>query len=179
MRLPERVGDQMRIGVSIPIPEPYASRLVRARTEAGDPQAFSVPPHITLLPPTVVEPDQMGAVVEHLSLVAARSAPFVLELRGTETFRPLSQVVFVALAAGHGQCTALHEAVNAGPLWQDLHFPYHPHVTIAHDLPPADLDRAQQAMAAFDALFAVAHFSLYEFGDDGVWRDVSTFVLSS
>lgn len=179
MTLPERVGDQLRIGVSIPIPEPYHSRLTRARVEAGDPRAYSIPPHVTLLPPVVVEPGQMGVVVDHLSDVAARSRPFVMELSGTETFRPLSQVVFVNLRSGARECAALHEAVNAGPLRQDLQFPYHPHVTIAHDVAEENLDRAEADMAGFDALFAVAHFSLYEFGDDGVWRDVSTFVLSS
>src|SRR5699024_9320416 len=111
--------------------------------------------------------------------VAATSTPFVLELRGTETFRPVSQVVFVAVASGLRECVALHNAVNAGPLQQELQFPYHPHVTIAHDVPEVDLDRAQQDMADFDALFPTTHFSLYEFGDDGVWRDVSMFVLTS
>lgn len=177
MKLPERVGDQLRIGVAIPIPEPYTASLTRARTDCGDPMAKTVPPHITLLPPSIVEPDQMGAVVEHLKTVAGGHAPFVMELRGTDTFRPLSEVVFVALAAGHDHCTALQHAVNDGPLHRELDFPYHPHVTIAHGLPAANLDSAAEQMADFDAVFPVAHFSLYEFGDDGVWRDVSTFVL--
>ena len=179
MTMPPLVGDQLRIGVSIPVPEPYTSRLARARAEAGDPAALSIPPHITLVPPAVVEADEIGSVTDHLREVAARTAPFVLELRGTDSFRPITQVVFVAVTKGEQECVALHELVNSGPLHRPLNFPYHPHVTIAHDVPTAALDRAEAEMADFDALFPVAHFSLYEFGDDGVWRDVSTFVLSS
>lgn len=177
--LPPRTGDQFRIGVSIPIPEPYTSKLARARAEAGDPAALSIPPHITLVPPAVVEADEIGAVTDHLHEVAAQTSPFVLELHGTSSFRPITQVVFVTVTRGERECVALHELVNSGPLRRQLTFPYHPHVTIAHDVPAAALDRAQAGMADFDAVFPVAHFSLYEFGDDGVWRDVSTFVLTS
>ncbi len=176
---PRATTDQVRIGVSIPIPEPYASSLARVRTEVGDEAALAIPPHITLVPPVMVHDGQIGAVMEHLSDVAARTPPFVVELRGTDTFRPLTQVVFVVVARGSEQCTRLHELVNDGPLHQELRFPYHPHVTIAHDVPPAALDQAGQRMADFDATFPVAQFSLYEFGDDGVWRDVRTFVLTS
>ncbi|HLS24454.1 MAG TPA: 2'-5' RNA ligase family protein [Beutenbergiaceae bacterium] len=176
---PETPTDQIRIGVSIPIPEPYASSLARVRTEVGDQAALSIPPHITLVPPAVVNTDDIGTVIGHLTDVAAQTPPFVLELRGTATFRPITQVVFVVVTRGHEQCTMLHQLVNDGPLRQQMRFPYHPHVTIAHDVPPDALDDAEQRMADFEATFPVAHFSLYEFGDDGVWRDVRTFVLTS
>ena len=179
MKYPARHGDQLRIGVAIPIPEPYTSTLTRARSDCGDPLAHSVPPHITLIPPTVIEPEELGTVVDHLKNVATGHAPFVVELGGSDSFRPISPVVFVALTAGAGSCAVLQQAVNDGPLRQELRFPYHPHVTIAHELPEDRLDRAAGMMTEFDAVFPVAHFSLYEFADDGVWRDVSTFVLSS
>lgn len=179
MTVPERESNQIRIGVSIPIPEPYTSSLSRARIEAGDPNALSVPPHITLLPPTVVEPDRLPDVQEHLAQVAATRTPFVVELSGTDTFRPVSPVVFVKVATGAQECADLQSAVNAGPLEQELRFPYHPHVTIAHEIDEPALDRATQSLDDFDAVFPVAHFSLYEYGDDGVWRDIHTFTLTS
>ncbi|MBZ2197673.1 2'-5' RNA ligase family protein [Occultella gossypii] len=179
MSAPERMGAQVRIGVSIPIPEPYSATLTRARIEAGDPLAHSVPPHITLMPPAVVEPDDLAEVTEHLRTVAAEHPPFVVELGGTDSFRPISPVVFVRLAAGTQACERLQRAINAGPLRQELRFPYHPHVTIAHEIDDAGLDAANAAMEAFDAVFPVAHFSLYEYGDDGVWRGVRNFVLTS
>lgn len=179
MRIDAREGDQVRIGVSIPIPEPYTSSLSRARIEVGDPLAHSVPPHITLLPPTVIAPGGLEPVHQHLKAVAERHTPFVVELRGTATFRPVSPVVYVRVAVGAQFCEELQESVNAGPLAQETRFPYHPHVTIAHEIPECGLDAAAEVMGGFEAIFPVAHFSLYEYGDDGVWRDEGTFTLTS
>lgn len=172
-------SEVVRIGVSIPIPEPYAARLTRARVEAGDPLAHAVPPHITLVPPTDVHADELVRVEQQLAAVAATHPPFIVELSGTGSFRPVSPVVFVQLRAGTEECSRLQQEVNAGVLTQVLRFPYHPHVTIAHQLDEATLDRAESAMKAFDAVFPVVHFSLYFHGADGVWRDTADFALTS
>lgn len=179
MRVPPREGSQVSVGVVIAIPAPYAEELARARVEAGDPEALAMAPHITLLPPTAVEPDDVEDVREHLRDVAARHRPFVVALDGTGTFRPVSPVVFVAVAEGGEGCAELSRDVNAGPLAQPLRFPYHPHVTIAHDLEEPALDAAAEDRADFRARFPVAEFALYEYGDDGVWREVETFALTS
>lgn len=172
-------GAGVLVGVSIPIPEPYAARLTRARVEAGDPLAHAVPPHITLLPPTRVCDEDIARVEEHLAQVAAAHSPFIVELAGTGSFRPVSPVVFVQLQAGVAECRRLQQAVNDDVLAQQLRFPYHPHVTIAHELDEATLDRAARAMGEFDAVFPVVHFSLYFRGADGVWRDTADFALTS
>ncbi|SED67650.1 2'-5' RNA ligase [Ruania alba] len=175
----DQVTDVVRIGVAIPIPEPYAASLVRARIHARDPLAHAIPPHITLLPPTDVPADAVADVHHHLASIASQQSPFVVELHGTDTFRPISPVVFVRLDSGVAECAQLQAAVNDGPVAQTLRFPYHPHVTLAHEVDDAALDAAFHDMAGFDAVFPVAHFCLYEHGDDGVWRDVSTYVLTS
>lgn len=179
MRLPARAGAQVSIGVAIAIPAPYSEVLTRARVESGDPEALAIAPHITLLPPTAVEPDGLDGVRQHLREVAAGSGPFVVALDGTGTFRPISPVVFVNVTEGGEGCAELSRAVNSGPLAQPLRFPYHPHVTIAHDLDEAALDAAGAAHADFRARFPVAELALYEYGDDGVWREVETFALVS
>ena len=106
------------VGVAVAIPEPWGAELEGWRASFGDPQASAIPAHITLLPPTRLSADV---------------APFPVLLRGTGTFRPVSPVVFVALASGIAGCEALEERVRSGPLARDLEFPYHPHVTVAHD----------------------------------------------
>jgi len=126
---------------------------------------------------TVIEPDQMDEVRTHLRAVATRHAPFVVALAGTDTFRPISPVVFVAVTEGAEGCAVLHESVVGGPLAQQMRFPFHPHVTIAHDLDDAQLDDAGRSRADFEARFPVAQFALYEYGDDGVWREVEIFPL--
>lgn len=177
MRVPPRVGSQIRIGVAIAIPAPYSESLTRARVEAGDPEALAIAPHITLLPPTAIEPEELDGVRTHLREVAGRYSPFVVALSGTDTFRPVSPVVFVAVTEGAEGCAALHNGINTGPLQQRTRFPYHPHVTIAHDLDDARLDAAGASRADFQARFPVAQFALYEYGDDGVWREVEVFQL--
>ena len=77
-------------------------------------------------------------VCAHLARAASAVPPFDIHLRGTGTFRPVSPVVFVTLAEGISGCEVLADAVRQGPLEVDLHFPYHPHVTIAHHLDDAD-----------------------------------------
>ncbi|KGM13344.1 2'-5' RNA ligase family protein [Cellulomonas bogoriensis] len=177
MRLPERVGDQVRIGIAIEVPEPFGPRLQRARASFGDPLAWDIPPHVTLLGPTVVEPGGLEVVADHLTDVARRHAPFTVHLRGTGTFRPVSAVVFVQVAQGIAECELLEQAVRTGPLAQDLRFHYHPHVTVAHDVPDEALDRAFGELAEFEAAFRVDSVQVYEHGDDGVWRPVRSFPL--
>jgi 2'-5' RNA ligase len=67
--------------------------------------------------------------------------------------------------------------VRSGPLARDLAFPYHPHVTVAHDLPSEVLLAAFDDMAGYDVRFRVWGFSLYEHGADGVWRPQRDFPL--
>jgi len=160
------------IGVSIPIPPPYAGELQRARLEAGDPLAEAVPPHVTLMPPTPVDPDVEEELREHLAKVAGVTSPFRMTLRGTGTFRPISPVVFVALAEGIASCEQLERAVRSGPVQRDLQFPYHPHITVAHGVSEENLDRAFRELASYECSFEVAGFDLYEHGADQVWRSV-------
>jgi 2'-5' RNA ligase len=163
------------IGVAIGIPEPWGSELVQHRIEAGDPLAESVPPHVTLLPPTVIDGHDLPLVETHLKTVAARHRPFDLHLRGTGTFRPVTDVVFVVVARGISECEMLETDVRGGPLVREIHFPYHPHVTVAHDVPPAQLDAVYERLAGFNAQFGVWGFTLFEHGTDGHWRPQQDF----
>ncbi|GCE76149.1 phosphoesterase [Cellulomonas biazotea] len=175
--MPERTGDQLRIGVAITVPEPWSTALREARARYGDPLAEFIPPHVTLLGPTVVEPGLVAEVDEHLAQAAARHAPFVVRLHGTATFRPVSPVVFVPLVEGADGCAALERSVRTGVLDQRLRFDYHPHVTVAHEVPDEQLDAAAAGLARFEASFVVRELHTYLHGDDGVWRPVRDFAL--
>ncbi|HEX6468145.1 MAG TPA: 2'-5' RNA ligase family protein [Streptosporangiaceae bacterium] len=167
------------IGVAVPIPDPYGTELRRWRESFGDPMAAAIPTHITLLPPTPVDDGMMGEIEGHLRAVAESARPFPVRLRGTATFRPVSPVVFVALAEGIGACEDVERLVRSGPLARELEFPYHPHVTVAHDLPDEVLDRAFKELADYDARFRVPGFSLYQHGLDGVWRPRLDFLFAA
>ncbi|PRY13440.1 2'-5' RNA ligase family protein [Kineococcus rhizosphaerae] len=165
------------IGVSIPVPDPHAAELTAWREEFGDPLARSIPPHITLLPPFELACADLDAAREHLEATAAAGAPFDVHLRGTATFRPVSPVVFVQLVRGISECELLQAAIRTGPLRADLNFPFHPHVTVAHDVAEPSLDRAELVLRDWEATFTVKGFSLYEHGADGVWRPREDFTF--
>ena len=167
------------IGVAIAIPEPFGDELQRWREYFGDPLAAAIPSHVTLLPPTVVDAVNVDAIERYLRAIAEGELPFPLHLRGTATFRPVSPVVFVNVAEGISDCERLEKQVRSGPLDRELRFNYHPHVTIAHDLPDELLDVAFRAMKTYEARFSVHGFSLYEHGEDGVWRRRRDFTFGA
>lgn len=167
----------LTLGVAIPVPAPWAEQLVGWRSRVGDPAAARVPPHVTLLPPTEVPAASMPDIEAHLAATAAAFPPFEMHLSGTGTFRPVSDVVFVVVAAGIAQCERLESAVRSGPLARETRFPYHPHVTVAHDIPPDGLDRAYTGLAGFEARFPVPAFSVFEQETGGVWVPRKDFTL--
>jgi 2'-5' RNA ligase len=171
-------GEELRIGVAVSVPEPYSGELQEARARVGDPAADLIQPHITLLGPTVVPVTALDDVAAHLRAVAEEHAPFTVHLRGTATFRPVSPVVFVQVVEGIAACELLEVGVRSGPLAQELRFHYHPHVTIAHDVPDDALDRAFTELAAYEARFDVTEIHAYEHGDDGMWRSMASFPLT-
>jgi 2'-5' RNA ligase len=166
------------IGVAVGIPEPWGSQLDEQRAASGDPMAAFIPAHLTLLGPTEVEEsvDTLAKIEEHLAAVAATHRPFQLHLRGTGTFRPTTQVVFVAVAAGIAECERLASDIRSGQLARELRFPYHPHITVAHDVPDAALDTVYDGLAGFEARFPIDGFTLYEH-DNGRWNPQRRFPL--
>jgi 2'-5' RNA ligase len=167
----------LTLGVAISIPEPWAQELVDWRRRVGDPAAARVPPHVTLLPPTQVPTERMPAIEAHLDEVAAQFPAFELHLSGTGTFRPVSDVVFIVVAAGISQCERLEATVRSGPLARETRFPYHPHVTVAHDISAEGLDRAYEGLAGFDARFPVPAFTVFQQETSGVWVTRKDFAL--
>ena len=71
----------MTIGVAVPIPEPYGAELQKWRESFRDPMALAIPTHMTLLPPTEVEPEDLPGIEDHLAKAAAAGRPFSMLLR--------------------------------------------------------------------------------------------------
>lgn len=165
------------IGVAVAIPEPWATQLQDYRTSVGDTTATQIPTHITLIPPVSLPAEDLPAVEDHLATAASGVEAFRVHLRGTGTFRPVSPVVFVTLVEGISQCEQLAAAVRRGPLAVDLKFPYHPHVTIAHHLADAQLDRAFGELADFECEFVADAFSLYVHDNGAGWQPTREFAL--
>ena len=163
MQIPAPDAHQCVIGVAIALPPHYAAQVRAVREAAGDPLAEVVPPHITLLPPTAVNVDSLDDVMRHLRHVAAATQPFDVHLNEVGTFRPVSPVVYLGLRSGAEECDRLQERVRdrRGPLARSLSFPFHPHVTLAHEVADEGLDTAARKGVELTMDFTVTKLHLY------------------
>ena len=192
MQIPAPDAHQCVIGVAIALPSHYAAQVRAVREAAGDPLAEVVPPHITLLPPTAVDVDSLDEVKRHLRNVAAGMTPFKVRLDEVGTFRPVSPVVYLGLRSGAEECDRLQERVRdrRGPLARSLSFPFHPHVTLAHEVAEDGLDTAARKGADLTMDFTVTELHLYRHrsrpasrgsgrcpASEGGWDVVSAFAF--
>ena len=159
MQIPAPDAHQCVIGVAIALPSHYAAQVRAVREAAGDPMADVVPPHITLLPPTAVDVDSLDEVMRHLRNVAAGTQPFDVRLDQVGTFRPVSPVVYLGLRSGDRLQMRVRD--RRGPLARSLSFPFHPHVTLAHEVADEDLDLAAREGAELVMDFTVTKLHLY------------------
>lgn len=147
------------------------------RLSLGDEQARHIPTHITLLPPTPMASHVLPVLREHLSQVGAYHPAFDVVLRGTGTFRPISDVVFIQVARGVAWCERLEQQVRHGPINRAMNFPYHPHVTVAHNVSAEAMDQAFDSLAFFTAEYVASYFRLYVHDGDEIWRADTDFTL--
>ncbi|MBT2515107.1 2'-5' RNA ligase family protein [Arthrobacter sp. ISL-30] len=161
-------GDSICIGVILGFPPRVARELQQWRASFGDPMAGIIPAHITLI--TTTPTRDWEATRDHVRDIARRQSPFTITISGTGSFRPVSPVVFLNVEEGYGECVKLHEQLQTGPLERDLPFPYHPHVTVAHDVSPESLDAAEIALSDYSATFPVVSMGLYEHDSNGIWQ---------
>ncbi|MFC4334852.1 2'-5' RNA ligase family protein [Salininema proteolyticum] len=159
-------AEALSVGVAIPLPEPWLSDLDKARIDSGDPLGGIVPAHLTLLAPTEITAETLPVFERHLAETARASEPFLLHLRGTGTFRPVTDVVFVTVARGIASCERLAASIGSGPVAKTSRYPYHPHVTVAQNVSQDDLDTAFDKLAGFEAQWTVDHFILYTHSRD-------------
>lgn len=165
------------VGVSIAIPEPHGELLRDKRRLYGDVMADRIPSHITLAPPLVVDEAGIDALGEDLRELAEVFEPFRVRLLGTGTFRPISPVVFVAISEGIAQIETLAAGVLRAIGAPEPEFPFHPHVTVAHNLPDAALDVALEDLSDFRCSFDVDAIHLYVDDVDRGWVPTQHFPL--
>jgi 2'-5' RNA ligase len=156
------------------IPEPLAGFLDRMRQELV-PDCF-LRAHVTILPPRPIS-SSPGAAWDLVRWFAPQFAPFEVELTSVEVF-PVSDVIFVNIAAGSEQLTKMHEAMNADGLRFPEPFSYHPHVTLAQNLQPDQVDeltrvaRARWAECAYPKKFRVDKAVFVQNTRDCGWIDL-------
>lgn len=155
-------------GVVIEVPEPMGRELQDWRASFGDSAAGSVPAHITVL--IAAREGGWESLVARVRKVAEAWKPFHVEINGTGTFRPVTPVVYLRVDKGYEECAQLHRDLNTWDLVSASPFEYHPHVTLAHAVADADLDRAQHTLRTYRASFLVDHLAVYEGDAHGEWH---------
>lgn len=93
--------------------------------------------HVSVLPPRPLPLAPEAGIAESRRIVAG-FAPFEIELGQIEIF-PQTDVIYISIEAGVEHLRRLHGALNQGALAFEEPFPYHPHVTLAQELEPGDV----------------------------------------
>ena len=160
------------------IPEPLAGFLDCLRQELV-PNCF-LRAHVTVLPPRpVASPEEAWHLIKN---VAAQYAPFELRMTGVEVF-PVSDVIYVNVGKGSDQLRQMHDALALDGLRFAEPFAYQPHVTLAQELKPDELDelvtvaRARWAAFAFDKSFRVEKIAFVQNTRRNEWIDLAEFAL--
>jgi hypothetical protein len=122
------------------IPEPLAGFLDRMRCELV-PNCF-LRAHVTMLPPRPIESAPEKAWTQ-LRDAAYRLSPIDVELSGVEIF-PVSDVIYISIGKGHEELQHLHDSLNTGRLAYREPFPFHPHITLAQNLTPDQVDELSE-----------------------------------
>jgi 2'-5' RNA ligase/8-oxo-dGTP pyrophosphatase MutT (NUDIX family) len=164
--------------VVAPLPQPLGTYVQAWRRALCEPTRDRIVPHITLAPPQSVPEEQVPAAIALVDQAAAAGVPGVVTLHAAATFLPDSPVTYLDVAGGGPALTALEAALRAEPLSRRTH-PFHPHVTVAQELPPADLEAAAAELGNFHAAFPLREIALMVQGGDRVWRPLHTAAVGA
>ena len=163
---------RLRLGVIARLPEPFGIHVQAWRRALGDPTADRILPHLTLVPPQTVAERDLGRAVALAERAAAEAVPFLVELDGAATFLPDSPVAYLVVREGGPALQALEVALQDSPLDRRTHR-FHPHVTVAQDLPADRIEAAARELAGFRAVFPVHEIALMREDRDKVWRPLA------
>ena len=162
-----------RLGVVARLPEPLGIHVQAWRQALGDPAAERIAPHLTLVPPQTVAERDLDRAVALVERAAEAAVPFLVELAGAATFLPGSPVAYLVVREGGPALEALEAALLESPLDRRTH-PFHPHVTVAQDLPPDRIEAAAAELARFRAAFPVPDLAVLREEPDKIWRPLAT-----
>jgi 2'-5' RNA ligase len=130
-----RIPAEQRLNVFalvIYIPDPLGRFLDDLRRElvpGCNPHA-----HVSVLPPRPLAVDWQVAG-EQVRVCAGNWAPFDIVLGRIRIF-PVTNVIYLELGQGETEMFRIHAAMNSQALEFDEPFEYHPHITLAQEIPP-------------------------------------------
>ena len=171
-------GEQQTLGhfalVSY-IPDPLALFLDELRVEltpGAKPRA-----HVTILPPRPLH-NELKDAVKQMAEESRSVHPFRVEMGEIRVF-DASHVVYLEITQGANELRELYALLNRGALAYKENFPYHPHITLAQDIPPEEAPRlvviATERWARYQGPrgFSVTSLSFVQHVAPSIWTDVA------
>jgi 2'-5' RNA ligase len=139
--------------------------------------------HVTVLPPRWLKAPENVAKAELRDLVSQLHA-FEVKLGDIELF-PVTDVVYVAIEAGAAELRRMHRILNVGAAESEEPYAFHPHITVAQNLPDGDvqaiLKRARDLWRPWPGKksFTVEELSFVQNREHEGWVDLMHFPLAS
>jgi 2'-5' RNA ligase len=99
--------------------------------------------HVTILPPRPLMAPT-GQAIKDLTRRIQEVPAFDIEAGPLEVFENTS-VVYISLGKGREELHRLHSLLNSGSLRFDEPFLYHPHITVAQELAPEQVEELTEA----------------------------------
>lgn len=113
------------------IPDPLAEFLDGLRKELVP--GCSLRSHVSILPPRPLFASEEAAQ-HQIECECKRSPQFRIEAGIIRLF-PVTNVIFIEVGTGENDLRRMHDSLNAGALEYEEPYCYHPHITLAQQLP--------------------------------------------
>ena len=139
--------------------------------------------HVSLLPPRSLAVEWRLAS-EQVRTVLERWEPFDIELTAISVF-PVTDVIYIEIGAGTRQLREIHAVMNSAALQFNDPFPYHPHITVAQELPREHVREIRElACRRWEEFAGPRHFAAAEAvfvqnSLDNHWIDLAKYGLGA
>jgi 2'-5' RNA ligase len=135
-------GDQRLhvFALVIYIPSPLGQFLDDLRRELAP--TYNPHAHVSVLPPRQITVDWRTAS-NQAQAIAESWRPFQVDLTDVAIF-PVTNVIYLEVGKGSRDLNEMHRRMNSGGLAFDEPYAYHPHTTLAQEIPAGDVAEAAE-----------------------------------
>lgn len=175
-------GERINVfALVIYIPDPLGRFLDDLRRELVP--LYNPHAHVSVLPPRPLQVEWQAAS-EQARILTEGWAPFDVELTSIQVFQR-TDVIYIEIGAGAGQLYDLHAAMNQSALAFDEPFEYHPHITLAQEIPHervlemADLARRRWEEYPGSRVFRAERAVFVQNTGGNCWLDLAEYSLGT
>jgi 2'-5' RNA ligase len=162
------------------IQDPLGSFLDRLRLRLAP--ACRPHAHVTILPPRPLCAPEECAEAD-IREISARVQAFEVKLGSVKLFEA-TEVIYIELGGGARELRRMHDLLNTGAVHYDEPHDFHPHITLAQNLPhehvAETLEMARQFWSEWEGnvVFPLEELSFVQNTEQNVWVDLTHFRLA-